>query len=107
MFSFRTEGFSCSLGVLYGGLGVSKFKFLIQRKYQNFFSCKLFYLVGNVVEAGYGVQIPEHSQPDLYIKSIKIILIPRRLGHHKMEFQDPWDVFQAGYVESGIKTREK
>jgi hypothetical protein len=25
----RAEGFSCSLGVLYGGLGISKLKFLI------------------------------------------------------------------------------
>ncbi len=31
MFSFRTEGFSCSLGVLYGGLGVSKLQLLIKK----------------------------------------------------------------------------
>ncbi len=28
---FRTEGFSCSLGVLYGGLGISKLQFLIKK----------------------------------------------------------------------------
>jgi hypothetical protein len=27
----RAEGFSCSLGVLYGGLGISKLQFLIQK----------------------------------------------------------------------------
>ncbi len=26
----RAEGFSCSLGVLYGGLGISKLQFLIK-----------------------------------------------------------------------------
>jgi hypothetical protein len=31
-FSFlRAEGFSCSLGVLYGGLGISKLQFLIKK----------------------------------------------------------------------------
>jgi hypothetical protein len=28
---FRAEGFSCSLGVLYGGLGISKLPFLIKK----------------------------------------------------------------------------
>jgi hypothetical protein len=27
----RAEGFSCSLGVLYGGLGISKLQFLINK----------------------------------------------------------------------------
>ena len=27
----RTEGFSCNLGVLYGGLGISKLQFLIKK----------------------------------------------------------------------------
>ncbi len=26
----RAEGFSCSLGVLYGGLGISKWQFLLK-----------------------------------------------------------------------------
>jgi hypothetical protein len=33
----RAEGFSCSLGVLYGGLGISNLQFLIKKikiKYQ-------------------------------------------------------------------------
>ncbi len=36
---FRAEGFSCSLGVLYRGLGKSRLQFL--RKKYEFFSCKL------------------------------------------------------------------
>jgi len=31
MFSLRAEGFSCSLGVLYGGLGIIKLQFLIKK----------------------------------------------------------------------------
>jgi len=31
MFFLRAEGFSCSLGVLYGGLGISKLQFLIKK----------------------------------------------------------------------------
>jgi hypothetical protein len=30
-FLLRAEGFSCSLGVLYGGLGISKLQFLINK----------------------------------------------------------------------------
>ncbi len=36
---FRAEGFSCNLGVLYGGLGIRKLQFLIPK----IFSCKIFY----------------------------------------------------------------
>jgi hypothetical protein len=32
----RAEGFSCSLGVLYGGLGISKLQVLIKKKKLNF-----------------------------------------------------------------------
>ncbi len=28
----RAEGFSCSFGVLYGGLGISKLQFLIKKR---------------------------------------------------------------------------
>jgi hypothetical protein len=37
----RAEGLSCSLCVLYGGLGITKLQFFI-KKMSNFFSCKLF-----------------------------------------------------------------
>ncbi len=42
----RAKGYSCSLEVLYGGLGISKLQFLI-KKYQNFFSCKFFPYFGH------------------------------------------------------------
>jgi hypothetical protein len=37
----RAEGFSCSLGVLHGGLGISKWKFLI-KKIKIKFSAEIF-----------------------------------------------------------------
>ncbi len=39
MFSLSAECFSCSLDVLYGGLGISKLQFMITKKN---FSCKFF-----------------------------------------------------------------
>ncbi len=39
---WRAEGFSCSLGVLYGGLRIGKLQFLIQKKF-NFFSAVIFF----------------------------------------------------------------
>jgi hypothetical protein len=38
----RAEGFSCSLGVLYGGLGISKLQFLI-KKIEIKFPTKIFF----------------------------------------------------------------
>ncbi len=46
MFSFEDEDFSCSLGVLYGGLGISKLQFLIKKIYI-FFCCKFFPIFGH------------------------------------------------------------
>jgi hypothetical protein len=43
----RAEGFSCSLDVLYKGLGISKFKFLIKKVSNKFFSCKFFSILGH------------------------------------------------------------
>ncbi len=40
MFSFGAEGFSCSLRVLYGGLGISKLQYSIQKI--KFYSCNFF-----------------------------------------------------------------
>jgi hypothetical protein len=36
------EGFSCSLGVLYEGLGISKLQFLIKKNRKKNFSCNFF-----------------------------------------------------------------
>jgi hypothetical protein len=38
----RAEGFSCSLGVLYGGPGISKLQFLIKIIFDKIFRCKFF-----------------------------------------------------------------
>jgi hypothetical protein len=38
----RAEGFSCSLGVLYGGLGIRKLQFLIIEIKRKISSCKFF-----------------------------------------------------------------
>ncbi len=40
MFSFAAEGFFCSLGVLYGGLWISKLQFLIKKIKIKSSSCK-------------------------------------------------------------------
>ncbi len=42
----RTEGIFCSLGILYGGLGISKLNFW-SRKYKKISSCKFFSIVGH------------------------------------------------------------
>ncbi len=36
MFSFEGEGVSCSLDVLYGGLGISKLQFMIKKIFKKF-----------------------------------------------------------------------
>jgi hypothetical protein len=39
----RVEGFSCSLDVLYGGLGINKLQFLVKKRKENNFGCFLFF----------------------------------------------------------------
>jgi hypothetical protein len=43
----RAEGFSCSLGVLYGGLGISKLQFLIKKIEIKFPAINFFQLSGS------------------------------------------------------------
>jgi hypothetical protein len=43
VFLLRAEGFSCSWGVLYGGLGISKLQFLF-KKISKFLSAVIFVL---------------------------------------------------------------
>ncbi len=55
----RAEGFSCSLGVLYGDLGISKLQFLI-KKIDIKFSCKFFPILGHQTldpDPGSGIRI--------------------------------------------------
>jgi hypothetical protein len=61
----RAEGFSCSLGVLYRGLGISKLQFLF-KKY-NFFSFKYFQFFVNKTldpELGPDLQLEKMLDPD-------------------------------------------
>jgi hypothetical protein len=44
---FRFEGFSCSLGVLYGGLGLSKLQFLIKKTEIKFPAINFFSILGH------------------------------------------------------------
>ena len=43
----RAEGFSCSMDVLYGGLGIDKLHFFYQKNFIIFFSCKFFPIFGH------------------------------------------------------------
>ncbi len=43
----RAEGFSCSLGVLYGGLGISKLQFLIKKREIKFPAIIFFSILGH------------------------------------------------------------
>jgi hypothetical protein len=43
----RAEGFSCSLGVLYGGLGISKLQFLIKKIEIKFPAINFFSILGH------------------------------------------------------------
>jgi hypothetical protein len=43
----RAEGFSCSLGFLYGGLGIGKFKFLIKKIEIKFPAINFFLILGH------------------------------------------------------------
>ncbi len=56
----RAEGFFCSLGVLYGGLGISKLQFLIKKIKIKVSSCNLFSIFGHQTldtDSGSGIQI--------------------------------------------------
>ncbi len=67
----KTEGFFCSLDVLYGGLGICKLLFLIQIKIEFFFSCNFFqFLVIKTLDPDWiririGIQ-PKMLDPDAY-----------------------------------------
>ncbi len=54
MFFLRAEGFFCNLDVLYGGLGIGKLEFLIQKNLMFFFNCKFFSIFGHH-NPGYGL----------------------------------------------------
>jgi hypothetical protein len=53
----RAEGFSCSLGVLYGGLGISKLQILIKKIEIKFPAMNFFNFRSSNPGSGSGIQI--------------------------------------------------
>jgi hypothetical protein len=45
----RAEGFSCSLGILYGGLGISKLQFFIKKIENKFTALNFFTILGHQI----------------------------------------------------------
>jgi hypothetical protein len=66
-----TEGFSCSLDVLYGGLGISKLQFLMKKERKKIFSCIFFFiLVIETLDPYLDPNSLEMLDPDPYPDSI-------------------------------------
>ena len=62
----RAEGFSCSLGILYDGLGISKLQFLIKKIK---IKCKFFSIIGHQTldpDPDPDPQLENMLDPDLY-----------------------------------------
>jgi hypothetical protein len=55
----RAEGFSCSLGVLYGGLGISKLQFLIKKIEIKFPAINFFNFCSSNPGSGSGIRNPD------------------------------------------------
>jgi hypothetical protein len=83
----RAEGFSCSLCVLYGGLGITKLQFFI-KKCPIFFSCKLF-------------SIFDHQNPGSRTGSGS----GSAIGKNALNQCGPTRNFEFGYRISGKKFR--
>ncbi len=63
----RAEGFSCSLGVLYGGLGISKFEFLIKKNKNLISSCTFFSILDHqTLDPDPDPQLEKMLDPDPY-----------------------------------------
>ncbi len=65
----RAEGFSCSLGVLYGGLGISKFQFLIKRIEIKFPAINFFNFWSSNPGSGSGIRNPDPESGSAIIKN--------------------------------------
>ncbi len=60
----RAEGFSCSLGVLYGGIGISKLQFLIEKIEIKFPGINFFSILGHQTldpDPGSGIRNPDRQ----------------------------------------------
>jgi hypothetical protein len=60
----RAEGFSCSLAVLYGGLGISKLQFLIKKIEIKFPAIKFFNFRSSNPGSGSRIRNPKMLDPD-------------------------------------------
>jgi hypothetical protein len=63
----RAEGFSCSLGVLSGGLGISKLEFLIKEIEIRFPAINFFHVRSSNPGSGSGIRI---RNPDLQLEKM-------------------------------------
>ncbi len=61
----RAEGFSCNLGVLYGGLGISKLEFLIKKIKIKFPAVNFFSILGHQT-LDPDLQLEKMLDPDPY-----------------------------------------
>jgi hypothetical protein len=61
-FLLRAEGFSCRLGVLYGGLGTSKLQFLIKKIEIKFLAINFFNFRSSNPGSGSGIRIRNPDQ---------------------------------------------
>jgi hypothetical protein len=70
----RAEGFSCSLGVLYGGLGISKLQFLIKKIEIKFPALIFFSFMSSNPGSGSGIRIRNKKKCwiRIRIKSMRI-----------------------------------
>jgi hypothetical protein len=87
----RAEGFSCSLGVLYGGLGISKLQFLIKKIEVKFPALNFFSILGHQTldpdpGSGSGIRIRNKKKCwiRIRIKSMRI----RNPEYKKREWTD-------------------
>jgi hypothetical protein len=96
IFSLRAEGFSCSLDVLYGGLGICKLQFLIKKILNFFSSCKFFSIF---IHRNPGIRTgiqpkmldpdPESGSKHCLGSNIRVVQGP--LFTHQ-EFRDSWNL---------------
>ncbi len=89
----RAEGFSCSLGVLYGGLGISKLQFFIKKAEIKFPAINFFSILGHQTldpDPGYGSGIRVvGTDPDPHIRNIEL-----RIGAGFNSFLQPLAAFK-------------
>ncbi len=85
----RAEGFFRSLGVLYGGLGISKLQFLIKKIEIKFPAINFFPILGHQTldpDPGSGIRIRNYKKCWIRIQSMRI----RTLAEYRWEIPTVW-----------------